>query len=95
MWKKYDKQDQQEKAAFNERNPHMIQQQEPVARSPGGILLKPVLRGMHVNFHFPLLSVNRLNQTETATFSILSGWAFFGSLYFSLSNRHFSVVCSV
>jgi hypothetical protein len=27
---KYDKQDQQGKAAFNERNPHMTQQQEPV-----------------------------------------------------------------
>jgi hypothetical protein len=27
--KKYDKQDQQGKAAFNERNPHMTQQQEP------------------------------------------------------------------
>jgi hypothetical protein len=26
---KYDKQDQQGKAAFNERNPHMTQQQEP------------------------------------------------------------------
>jgi hypothetical protein len=34
--RKYDKQDQQGKAAFNERNPHMTQQQEPVARSPGG-----------------------------------------------------------
>jgi hypothetical protein len=33
---KYDKQDQQGKAAFNERNPHMTQQQEPVAMSPGG-----------------------------------------------------------
>jgi hypothetical protein len=33
---KYDKQDQQGKVAFNERNPHMTQQQEPVARSPGG-----------------------------------------------------------
>jgi hypothetical protein len=33
--KKYDKQDQQGKAVFNERNHHMIQQQEPVARSPG------------------------------------------------------------
>jgi hypothetical protein len=33
---KYDKQDQQGKAAFNERNPHMTQQQELVARSPGG-----------------------------------------------------------
>jgi hypothetical protein len=33
---KYDKQDQQGKAAFNERNPHMTQQQEPAVRSPGG-----------------------------------------------------------
>jgi hypothetical protein len=33
---KYDKQDQQGKAAYNERNPHMTQQQEPEARSPGG-----------------------------------------------------------
>jgi hypothetical protein len=33
---KYDKQDQQGKAAFNERNPHMTQQQEPTASSPGG-----------------------------------------------------------
>jgi hypothetical protein len=32
----YDKQDQQGKAAFNERNPNMTQQQEPMARSPGG-----------------------------------------------------------
>jgi hypothetical protein len=32
----YDKQDKQGKAAFNERNPHMTQQQEPMARSPGG-----------------------------------------------------------
>jgi hypothetical protein len=33
---KNDKQDQQGKAAFNERNLHMTQQQEPVARNPGG-----------------------------------------------------------
>jgi hypothetical protein len=32
----YEKQDQQGKAALNERNPHMTQQQEPMARSPGG-----------------------------------------------------------
>jgi hypothetical protein len=32
----YDKQDQQGKAAFNERNPHTTQQQEPAARSSGG-----------------------------------------------------------
>jgi hypothetical protein len=34
--KKYDKQDQG-KAAFNKRNPYPTQQQEPVARSPGGL----------------------------------------------------------
>jgi hypothetical protein len=40
LWKsvKYDKQDQQGKAAFNERNPHMTLQQEPMARSSGGKL---------------------------------------------------------
>jgi hypothetical protein len=32
----YDKQDQQGKKAFIERNPHMIKQKEPVARSPEG-----------------------------------------------------------
>jgi hypothetical protein len=31
---KYDKQDQQGKAAFNERSPHMTQQQEPMAIKP-------------------------------------------------------------
>jgi hypothetical protein len=34
------KQDQQWKAAFNERNPHKTQQEEPVARSPGGTQTK-------------------------------------------------------
>jgi hypothetical protein len=33
---KYDKQDRQGKAAFNERTPHPTQQQAPAARSPGG-----------------------------------------------------------
>jgi hypothetical protein len=33
---KYDEQNQQGKAAFNERNPHMTQQQEPVEKSPDG-----------------------------------------------------------
>jgi hypothetical protein len=37
---KYDKQDQQEKAAFNDRNPNITEQQEPVARSPGGLKTK-------------------------------------------------------
>jgi hypothetical protein len=33
---KYDKYDQQGKAAFNERSPNTTQQQEQVSRSPGG-----------------------------------------------------------
>jgi hypothetical protein len=37
---KYDKQDQQEKAAFNERSPHPTQQQEPVAEEPRRTLNK-------------------------------------------------------
>jgi hypothetical protein len=37
---KYDKQDQQGKAASNELHPHATQQQEPVARSPGGAQTK-------------------------------------------------------
>jgi hypothetical protein len=41
------------------------------------ILLKPVLGGVDGNFHFPVPFMNRLNQTEPATFSILSCWAFF------------------
>jgi hypothetical protein len=31
---KHDKQDQQGKAAFNERNPHMTKQQEPNGKEP-------------------------------------------------------------
>jgi hypothetical protein len=42
------------------------------------ILLKSVLRGVDGNLHFPLPSINKLNQTEPATFSIMSCWAFFG-----------------
>jgi hypothetical protein len=34
---KVDKQDQQGKAVFNERNPNTTKQQEPVARSTGGL----------------------------------------------------------
>jgi hypothetical protein len=33
---KYDKHDQQGKAAFDKRNPYTTQQQEPAARSRGG-----------------------------------------------------------
>jgi hypothetical protein len=36
----------QGKAALNERNPHMTQQQEPVARSLGGTQTKTVFPGL-------------------------------------------------
>jgi hypothetical protein len=39
--------------------------------------LKPVLVGVDGNLHFQVPSMNRLNQTEPATFSILPCWAFF------------------
>jgi hypothetical protein len=45
IWLKYNKQDQQEKAAFSERNPHMTQQQELVAKSPGGPQTKTAEQG--------------------------------------------------
>ena len=47
------------------------------------ILLKPALRGEDGSLHFPILSMNRLNQNEPATFAVLLFWAFFrGSFFF-------------
>jgi hypothetical protein len=46
------------------------------------ILLKPVLVGVDGSLHFTVSSMNRPNQTEPATFSILPCWAFFGDSYF-------------
>jgi hypothetical protein len=34
------------------------------------------------SFHFTVPSMNRLNQTEPATFSIMLCWTFFGDSYF-------------
>jgi hypothetical protein len=45
------------------------------------------------NLHFPVPSMNRLNQTEPATFSILPCWAFFRDsafIYFKISMPLFS-----
>jgi hypothetical protein len=50
------------------------------------ILLKPVLGGVDGSFYFPVLSINRINQTEPTTFSILPFWAFFRYSYFLYSN---------
>jgi hypothetical protein len=58
---KYDKQDQQGKAAFNERNPHMTQQQEPMARSPGGSAENKQNRKNEVNFQLSLLIKEKLH----------------------------------
>jgi hypothetical protein len=33
--------------------------------------------GVDGNLHFPIPSINRLNQTELATFSIVLFWTFF------------------
>jgi hypothetical protein len=43
-------------------------------------MLKPVLGG--VSFHLPVPSMNMLNQTEPATFLILTCWAFLRDSYF-------------
>jgi hypothetical protein len=40
------------------------------------IMLKPVLGDADGNLHFPVPSINRLNQTEPATFSIVLYWTF-------------------
>ena len=58
------------------------------------ILLQPELGVVDDSFHLPLLSMNRLNQTEPATFSILSFWDFFkGSIVsvFCLINTSFGI----
>jgi hypothetical protein len=55
------------------------------------ILLKPVQRGVGSNLHFPVPSINRLNQTEPATFSILPCWTFFRESVFSI----FLLLCIV
>jgi hypothetical protein len=61
---KYDKQDQQGKAAFKKRNPHMTQQQEPEARSPGGPQTKTgqgtimyiILLTLYIGIYHPFLN---------------------------------------
>jgi hypothetical protein len=52
------------------------------------ILLKPVLGRVDGSLHFPVPPMNRLNQTEPATFSILLRWTFFRDsvfLYFKVN----------
>jgi hypothetical protein len=46
------------------------------------ILIKPVLRAVDGSLHLTVSSMNRLNQTESATFSILPCCAFFKDSYF-------------
>jgi hypothetical protein len=56
------------------------------------ILLKPVLGGVDGKLHFTVPSMNRLDQTEPAAFSILSCWAFFRDsvlLYFIVTSVFF------
>jgi hypothetical protein len=46
-----------------------------------------VLGGVDGSLHLTVLSMNRLNQTETATFSIVPRWAFFRDSYFTLFDK--------
>ena len=41
-----------------------------------------MLGGVDGSLHFTLPSMNRLNQTEPATFAILLFWAFFSGSFF-------------
>jgi hypothetical protein len=50
------------------------------------ILLKPVLGGVDGSLHFTVPSMNRLNQTEPATFSMMLCWTFFRDSYFLFFN---------
>jgi hypothetical protein len=43
-----------------------------------------VLGGVEGNLHLTVPSMNRLNQTEAATFSIFAVWAFLWILIFSI-----------
>jgi hypothetical protein len=59
------------------------------------ILLKPVQGDVDGNLHFSIPSMNRLNQTEPATFSILSCWAFFrDSVFLYFVNHNILIMCS-
>jgi hypothetical protein len=42
----------------------------------------PVLGGVDGSLHLTVPSMNRLNQTEPATFSIMPFWAFLRDSYF-------------
>jgi hypothetical protein len=76
---KYDKQDQQGKAAFNERNPHPTQQQEPVTSSPGA-----GSREHEGHRTFPLSLMNRVcNFYIILLFSLLL-W----DLFFTISSNN-------
>jgi hypothetical protein len=46
------------------------------ARLKSCLTLQPVLRGEDGNLHFAVPSMNRLNQTESASFFNLSFWTF-------------------
>jgi hypothetical protein len=57
------------------------------------ILLKPVLEGVDGSLHLTVPSMNRLNQTEPATFSILTCLAFFRDSYCLYFMSFFLFLC--
>jgi hypothetical protein len=52
-------------------------------------------RGLDGNLHFPVPSLNRLNQTSLQTFTIFSCWAFLGILFLTISLSHPCYLCRV
>jgi hypothetical protein len=52
-------------------------------------------RGVDGSLHLTVPSMNRLNQTEPATFSIMPCWAFFGDSYFLYFIATSALLCRV
>jgi hypothetical protein len=67
----YGKQDQQGKAAFNERYPHTTKQQGPAARNPGGNCCTDEPRNVtqkSVKIYLRLATVNNITYTCTVSY---------------------------
>jgi hypothetical protein len=90
---KYDNQDQQGKATFNERNPHMTQQKETVNQNQKTDMLEQAQSNM-------INKINKerrrsMNATEPATFYNFAVLGFLQGFCFSLFHCHIRVICSV
>jgi hypothetical protein len=80
------------KVPYNDRRKNISADVSKFKILPFHVLLKPVLRGVDGSLHLTVPSMNRLNQTEPAAFSILQFWAFSRDSYFLYFNT-FLVIC--